>query len=41
LVAAIADVALPDGAKGWRSRLGHELSHHVGGRGGGQGCNVP
>ena len=41
LVAAISSVALRDGANSWRSRLGHELSHHIGGRGGGQGCNVP
>ena len=40
LVAAIADVALHYSGNGWRLRLGHEVSHHIGGRGGGQGRNV-
>ncbi len=41
VVAAMVGVALQDRADGWRPRLGHELSHHIGGRGGGQGRNVP
>jgi hypothetical protein len=39
--AAMVSVALQDRADGWRLLLGHELSHHMGGRGGGQGRSVP
>ena len=39
--AAMAGVALQDRADGWRLLLGHELSHHIGGRGGGRGRSVP
>ena len=39
--AAMAGVALQNSADGSRPRLGHELSHHIGGRGGGQGRSVP
>ncbi len=39
--AAVAGVALQNSADGQRPRLGHELSHHIGGRGGGQGRSVP
>jgi hypothetical protein len=41
VLAAIVDVALRKGAKGWRQRLCHELSHHIGGRGGGHGDSLP
>ncbi len=41
VVTAIVGVALQDRADEWRPRLGHELSHHIGGRGGGQGRSVP
>jgi hypothetical protein len=41
LLAADFGVASRDGPNGWRQRLGHELSHHIGGRGGGQGGSVP
>ncbi len=39
--AAMVGVALFDSAKGFWPRLGHELSHHIGGRGGGQSRSVP
>ena len=39
--AAVAGVALQDSAERQRPRLGHELSHHMGRRGGGQGRSVP
>ena len=38
---AMAGVALQDSADRSRPRLGHELSHHMGGRGGGYGRSVP
>ena len=41
VVAAIVGVALQDSADRWQPRLGHELSHHIGGRGGGHGRSVP
>jgi len=41
VVAAIVGVALQDRADGSRPRVGHELSHHIGERGGGQGRIVP
>ncbi len=40
-IAAIVGVALRDRADGSRPRVGHELSHHIGGRGGGHGRSLP
>jgi len=39
--AAMVGVALQDSANRCRPRLGHELLHHIGGPGGGQGRSVP
>jgi hypothetical protein len=41
LLAAVFGVASRDESNGWPQRLDHELSHHIGGRGGGRGCSVP
>jgi len=41
LVAAASGVALLSSAAGWHRRLGHEVSRHMGWRGGGHGCSLP
>jgi len=41
LTGAVGGVAGQDGADSKRRSLVHELSHHMGGRGGGQGGRMP
>jgi hypothetical protein len=41
MAGAVFGVALPDRAESERRALGHELSHHIGGRDGGSGFRMP